>query len=89
MTRTPLLSNAVHVESSAAERASASRVADALTAPNEHAMSLLLGDGTAVPLSPGLISVLRTSIGELAEGHAVTVLPFETELTPAQNSRDA
>jgi excisionase family DNA binding protein len=84
MTRTSLLSDAVRVESSAAERASATMLAEALAAPAERKLSLVTEDGTAVPLSPGLISVLRASVDELAEGHDVTVLPSETELTPAE-----
>ena len=84
MTRTSLLSDAVRIEPSADERASATLLADAIAEPNERHYSLLFEDGTSIPLSPGIISVLRASIGELAEGHAVTVLPSETELTPAE-----
>jgi excisionase family DNA binding protein len=84
MTRTSLLSDAVRVESSADERASATMLAEALAAPAERKLSLVTEDGTAVPLSPGLISVLRASVDELAEGHDVMVLPSETELTPAE-----
>jgi excisionase family DNA binding protein len=84
MTRTSLLSDAIRVESSADERASATLLADAFTEPTDSTFALVRDDGTYVPLSPGLISVLRASIDELAEGHAVTVLPSETELTPAE-----
>lgn len=84
MTRASLLSDAVRVEPSADERASASLLADTIAAPADHAVALLLDDGAVVPLSPGLMAVLRAAIGELAEGHAVTVLPSETELTPAE-----
>jgi hypothetical protein len=82
--RTTLLSDAIRIESSADDRASAALLADAIAAPSDHGFSLLLDDGTAVPLSPGLVSILRASIGELGDGHAVTILPSETELTPAE-----
>jgi excisionase family DNA binding protein len=84
MMRASLLGDAVRVEPSADERASATLLADAIGAPTERALSLLLDDGSTVPLSRGLINLLRASIGELAGGHAVTVLPSETELTPAE-----
>lgn len=86
MTRTSLLADAVRIEASADERASATLLVDAIGAPTTQVFSLLLDDGTAVPLSPGLINLLRTSVGELAGGHAVTVLPSETELTPAETA---
>lgn len=45
---------------------------------------LVLPDGTIVPLSPAFLAVLQAAAGELAGGHAVTVLPSEVLLTPAE-----
>ncbi len=41
-------------------------------------------DDTYVPLPPALTRLLAASLRELAAGHAVTVLPSETLLTPAE-----
>ncbi len=45
---------------------------------------LQLPDGTAVPLPAALVDVLRATAAELADGHAVTVLPSEVSLTPTE-----
>ena len=45
---------------------------------------VVLPDGTTVALSPALLAVLQATAGELAGGHAVTVLPSEVLLTPAE-----
>lgn len=45
-----------------------------------------LADSTIVPLSPALLAILQAMAGELAGGHAVTVLPSEVLLTPAETA---
>lgn len=83
MARTSVLSSAVRVEPKKAERESAAQVARAVGSRRSSLM-LQLPDGTAVPLPRALVEVLRASADELADGHAVTVLPSEIALSPAE-----
>lgn len=84
MSRTSVLSNAVRVESRETDRNSAARIALAVAAPHGQLFTLQLPDGSTLPLSAALVDVLRASADELAEGHAVTVLPSEVALSPAE-----
>lgn len=84
MPRTGVLSSAVRVESSRLERKAAAVVAEAVAAPHSFDLSLQFPDGTVVPLPRALIDVLRASAGQLAGGNAVTVLPSDVTLTPAE-----
>ena len=77
------MSSAVRVEPKKAERESAAEVARAVGGRSRSFM-LQLPDGTAVPLPRALVEVLRASADEMADGHAVTVLPSEVSLTPAE-----
>ncbi|MBK9179794.1 MAG: helix-turn-helix domain-containing protein [Acidimicrobiales bacterium] len=83
MARASVLSSAVRVEPKKAERESAAEVARAVRG-RTHSFTLQLPDGTSVPLPRALVEVLRASAGEMADGHAVTVLPSEVSLTPAE-----
>lgn len=83
MARTSILSSAVRVEPKKAERESAAQVALAIGS-RRSSLTLQLPDGTAVPLPRALVEVLRASADELADGHAVTVLPSEVALSPAE-----
>lgn len=83
MARTSVLSSAVRIEAKKAERESAARVARAVGSRRSSLM-LQFPDGTAVPLPRALVEVLRASADELADGHAVTVLPSEVALSPAE-----
>ena len=60
------------------------QVARAVRTPKRQAITLQLPDGSSVPLPCALVDVLRASADELADGHAVTVLPSEVALTPAE-----
>jgi excisionase family DNA binding protein len=82
--RVSVLSNAVRVEPRAGDRESAAAVAQAVATPRGLELLLQLPDGTALPLPPALVEVLRRSAHELADGHAVTVLPSDVTLTPAE-----
>lgn len=84
MARVGVLSKAVRVEPRPSEQESAAAVARAVSTPDGPAVFLQLPDGTTVPLPPGLVEVLRLSADELADGRAVTVLPSEVTLTPAE-----
>ncbi|MDY7106480.1 MAG: helix-turn-helix domain-containing protein [Actinomycetota bacterium] len=83
MPRTNALSSAVQVKPASADRESAALVARAVQ-DDSTPVALRLPDGTAVPLPRALVEVLRASADELAEGHAVTVLPSDVALTPAE-----
>lgn len=83
MPRTGALSTAVRVEPSAADR-EAAKVMVAARGRGRGRAKLVLPDGTTVALSPALLAVLQATAGELAGGHAVTVLPSEVLLTPAE-----
>lgn len=83
MARSSVLSSAVRVEAKKAERESAARVAKAVGG-RSRSFTLQLPDGTAVPLPRALVEVLQASADEMADGHAVTVLPSEVSLTPAE-----
>lgn len=83
MARASVLSSAVRVEPKEAERESAARVARAVRG-RSRSFKLQLPDGTTVPLPRALVEVLQASADEMADGHAVTVLPSEVSLTPAE-----
>jgi excisionase family DNA binding protein len=83
MTRSSLLSGAVRVEPKSDEHEAVERAARAVASRPQSAM-LQLADGTVVPLPAQLVEVLGASARVLAEGHAVTVLPSEVTLTPAE-----
>ena len=83
MARASVLSSALRVESKKADRESAAQVARAVRGRSRSLM-LQLPDGTSVPLPRALVEVLRATAGEIADGHAVTVLPSEVALSPAE-----
>jgi excisionase family DNA binding protein len=83
MARASVLSSAVRVEPKKAERESAAQVARAVGS-RRSSLVLQLPDGTSVPLPRALVEVLRASADGLADGHAVTVLPSEVALSPAE-----
>src|SRR4051794_26416086 len=83
MARTGVLTTAVTVEPSPADRTAATAVLAARRGGRGRA-KVVLADGTTIPLSPALLAVLQATAGELADGHAVTVLPSDAMLTPAE-----
>jgi excisionase family DNA binding protein len=84
MSRVGVLSNAVRVEPGETDRDATALIALATAGPRGQSLTLQLSDGTLLPLSAALVTVLRASADQLAEGHAVTVLPSEVSLTPAE-----
>lgn len=84
MARLGVLSNAIRVEPGEGDRDFAARIAVGIGTPEEHSFTLHLPDGSVVNLPTALVEILRASADELAEGHAVTVLPSEVALSPAE-----
>ena len=82
--RVGVLSNAVRVEPRKGDREPAAAMAQAVATPRGLELLLQLPDGTAVPLWPSLVDVLRSPAHPLADGHALTVLPSDVMLTPAE-----
>ncbi len=82
MARSSVLGSATRVEPRAADRASAAEVSRAVAGVSE--LVLRLPDGREVPLPEALVKILLASAGELSAGRAVTVLPSEVRLTPAE-----
>ena len=81
MPRTSVLSRATHVTPNAAHRDTLSQLAHASAG---GVLVLHTADGDEITLPPELVEVVLTSAGELAEGHAITILASETMLTPAE-----
>lgn len=83
MARTGVLKQAVRVEPAADQRASAGAVAEAMEGSADPVV-LTFPDGRQVALPSSLAEVLRASAREVADGHALTVLPSDAMLTPAE-----
>lgn len=81
--RIGVLGQAVQVRTGADEAESVGEVAAAMTDSAEGVV-LAFPDGRTVRLPEALVDVVRASATELASGHAVTVLPSEVMLTPAE-----
>jgi excisionase family DNA binding protein len=83
MPRPSVLRNATRVAVSLADRDAARTIVSALegwrTLP-----TLVADDGSYVRLTRGLAKVLRAAAEAMADGQAVTVLPSDAELTPAE-----
>jgi excisionase family DNA binding protein len=84
MARTGVLKLAVQVKPGTDQARSAGEVAEAMAAESGEGIVLALPDGRRLPLPESLVDVVRATAKELAEGHAVTVLPADTVLTPAE-----
>lgn len=85
MARSSVLGDAVHVEPEAIDRAVAAELRNA--GDRTDGFALRLPDGREVTLTEALARLLLASAGELAEGHAVTVLASDSLLTPADAGR--
>jgi excisionase family DNA binding protein len=82
MPRSSVLSHATRVELGPDEQESAAAVSQIDVEQAE--LVLRLPGGQELPLPDALVKVVVASAGELSEGHAVTVLPSEVWLTPAE-----
>jgi excisionase family DNA binding protein len=83
MARTGLLKHAVRVDPTADQLEPAGAVAEAMEFSTD-AVVLTFPDGRQVALPSSLAEVLRASAREVAEGRALTVLPSDATLTPAE-----
>jgi excisionase family DNA binding protein len=82
MVRTSVLGSATRVEPGPDDRRSATNLSRAVAAATH--LVLRLPDGEEIELPDALVRILQASIDELSAGHAVTVLPSELLLTPAE-----
>lgn len=83
MARTGVFKQAVRVDPGADQRAPAGVVAEAMER-SADAVALTFSDGREVALPASLAAILRASAREVADGHALTVLPSDVMLTPAE-----
>ena len=84
MARNTVLNNTTQIEAVGDQALSASIVRDAMTGERANGVTLTFPDGRSVELPLALVAVVRTTAGEIADGHSVTVLASETDLTPAE-----
>src|SRR4030095_2817150 len=79
-----VLAGAERIEPARGERESATAAQAAVTAAPGAELGVRRPDGTYIPLAPARTRLLAASLRELAAGHAVTVLPLDAMLTPAE-----
>ncbi|MFE0700069.1 helix-turn-helix domain-containing protein [Streptomyces sp. NPDC058872] len=84
MARSSVLARAEKVEPNPSHRASLA--AAARMAPDSVEVLVRTPDGGELALPKELVRVLLASAGELARGHAVTVLASEAQLSPAETA---
>ena len=84
LARTGVLKQAVQVQASADQARPAADVAEAMAEQSAAGIVLAFPDGRRVALPESLIDIVRVSATELANGNAVTVLPADAVLTPAE-----
>ncbi|WP_322751624.1 MULTISPECIES: helix-turn-helix domain-containing protein [unclassified Frankia] len=75
---------AERIESIHGDRETVTAAQAAVAAAVGAEVVLKLPDGTYVPLPPALTRLVAASLRELAAGHAVTMLPSEALLSPAE-----
>lgn len=86
MARTGALKRAVQIEGTRGRSKDAGLVAEAMGEEPSEGVALSFLDGRLVALPAALVELLRATAGELAEGRAVTVLPADTVLSPAETA---
>lgn len=83
MARTGVLKHATRVAAGADQVEPASEVVGALSGSADGVV-LRFPDGREIALPSSLVELVRASAQELADGHALTVLPSDAMLTPAE-----
>jgi excisionase family DNA binding protein len=84
MARMGALRKATRVEPDGDQAGSAGDVVDAFASQSSQGVVLSFPDGRTVALPASLVDLVRASARELAEGHAIAVLPADAVLTPAE-----
>ncbi len=84
MGRPGILAGAERIQPARDERESAAAAQAAVTSAPGAEVVLRRADGTFIPLPPALTRLVAASLRELSAGHAVTLLPSEAMLTPAE-----
>jgi len=84
MGRVGALVRAERIEPTAADRASVAAIEAAVSRDDGAEVVLRLPDNTYLVLPPAVVRLVRASVREFAAGRAVTVLPAETMLSPAE-----
>lgn len=82
MARTSVLAGAIKVEPHSSHQSALAETSR--MTPEQVEVVLRAADGSELVLPIELVRVLIASAGELATGHAVTVLASEARLTPAE-----
>ncbi|WP_432072363.1 helix-turn-helix domain-containing protein [Streptomyces wuyuanensis] len=84
MARTSVLARAEKVEPNPSHRCALA--ATARMVPEQVQVLVRTSDGSELALPRELVRILLASAGELARGHAVTVLASEVQLSPAETA---
>lgn len=84
MARSGALREAMRIDSTTTLADDAGRVYEAMADESAEGVVLSFPDGRTVSLPASLVELVRSTAGELASGRAVTVLPADTTLTPAE-----
>ena len=84
MARTGALRQAMRIDSTTTQAHDAGKVVEAMADESSEGVVLSFPDGRSVSLPASLVELVRSTAGELAGGRAVTVLPADTTLTPAE-----
>lgn len=84
MARTGALKQAVKIGSTTQQARAAGKVVEAMADESSEGVLLAFPDGRTVALPAPLVDLVRSTAGELATGRAVTILPADTVLTPAE-----
>lgn len=84
MARTGALRQAMRIDSTTTPAHDAGKVVEAMADESPEGVVLSFPDGRSVSLPASLVELVRSTACELASGRAVTVLPADTTLTPAE-----
>jgi excisionase family DNA binding protein len=84
MARSGAVKPGLKIEATRDSMNAAGVVADAIAGESTKGVALSFADGTTVALPPALVDMVLAAAGVLAGGGAVTVLPADTVLSPAE-----
>lgn len=84
MARTGALGGAESIDARTLPAGAAGELAAALADETAEGVILSFPDGRQVELPASVVEMVRKVVGELSTGRAITVLPTDTTLTPAE-----